>query len=147
MLEEVSHWEWILRIQRPKPGPVALSALPADLDVELSTPFLSTMFCLSATVYPTMMKVDQTSEPVGKPQLHAFKNKSCHGHGVSSKQYNTMTRSTSTLLPTSQPMNESMQTNSITDPSHGTSKLHLPILVQFGCTCWLDCSIVNNSGP
>jgi hypothetical protein len=41
---------------------------------------------LLATMLPTMMAINKTSETVIKPQLNAFLYKSFHGHGVSSQQ-------------------------------------------------------------
>lgn len=53
----------------------SLFLFPVDLDVELSA-ISPTPVCLLAALPFTMMTMDQTSEPISKPQLKVFLYKS-----------------------------------------------------------------------
>ena len=61
--------------------------MQVDQDVDLSAPPAP---CVPACCHAsTMMIMDLTSETVSQAQLNVVLYKSCHGHGVSSQQWET----------------------------------------------------------
>ena len=56
LLEEVWHWEWVLRFKKLKPGLMSYSLflLPAKLDLNLSAPHLHHV-CLHTAMLPVMV--------------------------------------------------------------------------------------------
>jgi hypothetical protein len=62
LLDEVCHWGWTLKFQKPKPGPVSLSLLvPMGPNIEHSATSIAPDVPCS-NLLSTMMKMDETSE-------------------------------------------------------------------------------------
>jgi hypothetical protein len=73
-----------------KPRPVYIDSqlllLPADPDVDRTlSSFLQHHVCLHTTKPAPVKILEYISETVSQAQLNALVDKSCHGHGVSSR--------------------------------------------------------------
>ena len=88
LLEEVYHWKWAVRFQKPKPAPLSHFLLPGDSDVELlaTSPALYLLACCFTSYHNDNALA---SETVSQSQLSSFFYKSSHSHDVSSQQWNS----------------------------------------------------------
>lgn len=72
LLEEVWHWMWALRLQKPTPGPVSLF-LPTACGSRHNSQLLFQYYaCLLPALLPGMMRTDYPSKAVSKSPIKCF---------------------------------------------------------------------------
>lgn len=69
-MEEVRHWEWALRFQKPAPGSVCVLCLKLE-DQNVSSE-LPLQHCLPTAVLPTTRVIESPTETKSKPPVDCF---------------------------------------------------------------------------